>query len=94
MFTTSGRITGPKSIAPMFDCNGFVGVRFYFGKRTVSRVVVPVASDCTFSGQTTLHRKPGHGAANRRVHLQVVVYFRGNGYLKPRFAKSQVVTVG
>lgn len=94
VFTTAGRITGPKSIAPGFDCNGYVGVRMYFGKRDVSFVLVPVASNCTFSGQTTLHRKPGHGAANRQVHLRVVVYFRGNGYLKPRFATSQVVTVG
>jgi hypothetical protein len=60
----------------------------------LSRVLLPVAPNCTFSGQTILNRKPGHGARNRRVTLRVVVYFRGNGYLKPRFAKSQTVTVG
>jgi len=91
VFTTSGHISGP---VPAFDCNGYVAVRFYFGKRTVSRVLVPVAPNCTFSGQTTLNRKPGRGARKRRVALKVVVHFGGNGYLKPRFAKSQTVTVG
>jgi hypothetical protein len=91
VFTTSGHISGP---APAFDCNGQVAVRVFFGKRAISRVLVPVASNCTFTAQTPLNRKPGHGARNRRVTLKVLVYFRGNGYLKPRFAKSQTVTVG
>jgi hypothetical protein len=94
VFTTSGSIAGPSSIAPAFDCTGSVGVRFYFGKRDVSFVLVPVAPNCTFSAQTTLNRKPGHGARNRRVRLRVKVYFRGNGYLQPRSAKTQTVTVG
>jgi hypothetical protein len=94
VFTTSGRIAGPSSIAPAFDCNGYVTVRFYFGRRNVSYVLLPVAPDCTFSGQTTLTHKPGRGRRNRKVALKAVVYFRGNGYLKPGFAKSQRLTLG
>jgi hypothetical protein len=94
VFTTSGRIAGPSSISPAFDCNGFVGVRTYLGRRNVSFVLLPVTPECTFAGTTTFHRKPGHGARKRQVHLKVVVYFRGNGYLKPAFAKSQQITIG
>ncbi len=94
VFTTSGSITGPSVIAPQFDCNGYVAVRSYLGRRNVSFVLVPVAPNCTFSGQMTFTRKPGRGPRNRQVHLRVVVYFRGNGYLKPRFAKTQTVTLG
>jgi hypothetical protein len=94
VFTTSGRIAGPSSIAPAFDCNGEVAVRVFFGKKNVAFTLLPVAPNCTFSGQTTLTHKPGRGARNRKVALKVVVYFRGNGYLAPRFAKTQRVTLG
>ena len=69
-------------------------MRFYLGKKNVASTLVPLAPNCTFSGQTTLTHKPGHGAKNRKVILKVVVYFRGNGYLAPRFAKNQRVTLG
>lgn len=94
VFTTHGRIGGPASIPAAFDCTGNVAVRFYFGKRNISFELAPVASDCTFSVPTMLARKPGRGPRNRRVTLRVVVYFRGNGYLKPRFAASERVTLG
>ena len=94
VFTTNGRIGGPASVPSQFDCNGNVGVRFYFGKRNIAFSLAPVASNCTFSVQTTLMHKPGHGARNRRVTLRVVVYFRGNGYLRPHQAKVEHVTVG
>jgi hypothetical protein len=94
VFSTSGRIAGPSSIAPVFDCNGYVAVRAYLGHRNVSFVLLAVTPQCTFSGATTFNRKPGHGARKRKVNLEVIVYFRGNGYLKPGFAKIEHITLG
>ena len=94
VFTTSGRVTGPASIPAMFDCSGFVSVRYYLGKRSMSLVVVPVSSDCTYSSQATFTRLPGRGSRHRKVTLTIVVTFRGNGYLAPTRARNQKVVLG
>jgi len=94
IFTTSGAVTGPKSIPALFDCSGFVSVRFYLGKRSVALTVVPVQPNCSYSAQTTFTRLPGRGARHRKVTLNVVVTFRGNGYLLPRRARQRMVVLG
>jgi hypothetical protein len=94
VFTTSGKVLGPSSIPSTYACSGEVAVRFYLGKKNVAFTLIPVAPDCSFAGQTGFTHKPGHGAKNRKVTLKAVVYFRGNGYLAPRFAKAQRVTLG
>ena len=94
VFTISGKVSGPSSIPSMYACSGEVAVRYYLGKKNVAFTLIPVAPDCSFAGQTGFAHKPGRGAKNRKVTLKVAVYFRGNGYLAPRFAKTQRVTLG
>jgi hypothetical protein len=94
VFTTSGTVTGPKWIPALFDCSGFVSVRFYMGKRSVALTVVPVAPNCSYSAQTTFRRLPGRGSRHRKVTLNVLVTFRGNGYLVPRRARQRQVILG
>jgi hypothetical protein len=94
VFTTSGRVRGPASIPGQFACSGNVAVRLFFGRRSVAYELAPLQPDCTYSAQTTLARKPGHGARNRRVPLRVAVRFRGNGYLQTVSARPRYVTVG
>ncbi len=83
VLTTKGRLIGPASILPQFDCTGQVAVRYYLGRRTIAYFLAPVQPDCTYSTQMVFDRKPGHGPKNRKVKLVVAIRFHGNGYLKP-----------
>lgn len=92
VFTTAGRIRLPASIPAQFGCSGSVAVRFFTGHRGVSFLLVPVAPDCTYSGQTVFARRParGHG----RIRLRVAVRFRGNGYVQSVGQRRGHVTLG
>lgn len=92
VFTTSGRIKGPKWIPSAYDCRGLVSVTFRLGSKTVGSTLLPVASTCKFSGQTTFARLPRHHAAP--VALSVTVRYDGNGYLTPHKASRETVTLG
>jgi hypothetical protein len=92
--TTTGTLAGPRSIPALFDCSGFVAVRYVLGRRSVAVVVVPLQASCTYSAQTTFTRLPGRGRRHRRVTLTVAVRFRGNGYLTPLRARDQRVVLG
>lgn len=94
VFTTSGTITGLAGILPQFACSGEVKIRVLHGFRTVALSVAAVAPNCTFSAQTVLTRKPGHGPKRRRVSLVVLIHFVGNGYLAPAHAHPEPVVVG
>jgi hypothetical protein len=95
VFTASGRISGPASIPSIFDCNGEVSVKSFFGNRQVGSAVAPVQPNCTFSGPFTFRRKPpGHGPANRVVTLHVKIRFLGNGYLAPVSAPPKSIVLG
>ncbi len=94
VFTTSGHVGGPSWIPGTFDCTGYVAVRFYLGRRDLTFTLLPVAPNCTFSGQTAFSHLPGRGAANRRVKLTVFTRFHGNGYLTPRRGRARVVSLG
>jgi hypothetical protein len=90
-FTTSGSVIGPTSIPAMFDCHGNVSVRFLHGLRQVGFTLLPLQPNCTFSGQTVFARIPG---GHRPTTLTVLVRFVGNGYLTPRRAAVETVTLG
>jgi hypothetical protein len=92
-FTTSGSINR-RWIPGSFACNGAVTVKFLVGNRRIGVGLIPVAGNCTFSGQTTFHKLPRHGRVNRRVHLRVLVYYGGNGYLAPSRARTEHITMG
>ncbi|MGI8573066.1 MAG: hypothetical protein ACR2L9_10655 [Solirubrobacteraceae bacterium] len=94
VFTTSGTISGPSWIPAQFACTGQVKIRVLHGFRTVGLSVAAVAPNCTFSAQTVLTRKPGHGAKNRRVTLVALIHFLGNGYLARAHAHPETVVVG
>jgi phosphodiesterase/alkaline phosphatase D-like protein len=94
VFTTSGHVKGPKWIPGVYDCRGLVKVRFLLGRRTVGSTLLPMQSDCRFSGQTAFSRLPGHGKVRRPVGLTVIVRYNGNGYLTPRKASSEAVKLG
>lgn len=94
-FTAAGRISGPSSIPSMFDCNGEVAIKSFYGKRRVGYAVAPVQPNCTFSGAFTFRRKPpGHGPKNRVVKLRVEIRFLGNGYLAPVDARPKTIVLG
>ncbi len=92
VFTTFGHIQGPKWIPSTYDCRGLVTVTFRLGSRTVGSTLLPVASSCKFSGQTTFARLPRHHAAP--LGLSVTVRYDGNGYLTPHKASPETVTLG
>jgi hypothetical protein len=94
VFKTSGRVRGPSSIPSSLGCAANAVVRFFLGKRELVGTLMPVASDCTFSGQTVFHHLPGHGSRHRHVRLRVVVHFYGDPYLGPADARSITVQLG
>ncbi|MBV8712832.1 MAG: fibronectin type III domain-containing protein [Solirubrobacterales bacterium] len=91
VFTTSGSVKGPNWIPTVYDCRGNVTVRFLLGRRSVGATLVPLQPNCTFSGQAVFARVPGH---HRPATLTVRVRFAGNGYLTPRRAATETVTLG
>jgi hypothetical protein len=91
-FTSSGSIHGPSWIPSTYDCVGNVTVRFLLGTRRVGSTLIPLAPNCKFSGQTVFNRIPGHHGGP--VTLTVLVRFAGNGYLTPRRASAETVTLG
>lgn len=92
VFTTSGRVKGPKWIPSVYDCRGVVTVRFLLGRRTIGSTLLPLEPNCKFSGQTAFARLPRHH--RRPVGMTVVVRYNGNGYLTPRKARLESVTLG
>ncbi len=90
-FTTFGSISGP--FAAALQCNGNATVSYLLGRRQVAATVAGVQPNCTFAAAVTFARLPGRGKKNRTVRLKVQVHFNGNGYLTPRGARSQTVTL-
>jgi hypothetical protein len=88
-FTTTGQLTGGGFIPVAQRCNGSVGIRYFNGKRQLAFVVATVGSDCRYSGQVAFNKTGGKG----KVHLRIVVTYRGNGYLAAQ-KKIDHVTVG
>jgi hypothetical protein len=91
VFTTSGSVKGPNWIPSTYDCRGNVTVRFLFGRRQVGFALLPLGPTCRFSGQTVLAHRPGNASP---AGLTVRVRFAGNGYLTPRRASAETVSVG
>jgi phosphodiesterase/alkaline phosphatase D-like protein len=91
VFTTTGSLKGPNWIPGAYDCRGDVTVRFLLGGRQVGATLLPLAPNCTFSGQAAFARAPGKA---RPATLTVRVRFGGNGYLTPRRATAATVTLG
>ena len=94
VFTTTGSVKGPNWIPSAYDCRGLVKVKFQLGGRTIGSTLVPLQPTCRFSGQTTFARLPGHGKLHAPVGLTVVARYNGNGYLTPRKATAETVTLG
>ncbi len=94
VFTTSGQVKGPNWIPSVYDCRGLVTVKFLLGTRTIGSTLLPLQPTCRFSGQTAFARLPGHGRLHPPVGLTVVVRYDGNGYLTPRKASAETVTLG
>jgi hypothetical protein len=92
VFTTSGQVKGPKWIPSVYDCRGVVTVKFRLGRRTVGSTLLPLQPNCRFSGHTAFARLPRHHRAP--VGLVVIVRYNGNGYLTPRKARVEAVTLG
>lgn len=91
VFTTSGSIKGPKWIPGVYDCRGDVTVRFFRGRRLVGATLLPVQPNCSFSGQAVFTRVPGHA---KPANLAVFVRFAGNGYLTPKRAPTEAISLG
>ncbi len=93
-FTTSGQIKGPNFIPSIYDCRGNVAVHFLLGGRRIGSTLLPLQSNCKFSGQTVFNRLPHHGHLPRPVKLTVIVRYAGNGYLTPRKASPETIEEG
>jgi hypothetical protein len=91
VFTTAGSVKGPNWIPSGYDCRGDVTVRFLLGGRQVGATLLPLQPNCAFSGQTAFSSLPGK---SRPATLTVRVRFGGNGYLTPRRATAETVTLG
>lgn len=78
-FTTSGSLSGARSIPAAQRCTGNVGVRFYNGRRQLAFVVAPVQANCKFSVGASFRKLHGRGP----VRLKITVDYRGNGYVAP-----------
>jgi hypothetical protein len=78
-FTTSGSLSGARSIPAAQRCTGNVGVRFYNGRRQLAFVVAPVQANCKFSVGASFRKLHGRGP----VRLKITVDYRGNGYIAP-----------
>jgi phosphodiesterase/alkaline phosphatase D-like protein len=92
VFTTSGSVHGPSWIPSTYDCVGNVTVRYLLGTRRIGSTLLPLQPNCKFSGQTVFNRIPGHHGGP--VTLTVLVRFAGNGYLTPRRAGAETITLG
>ena len=91
VFTTSGSVKGPNWIPSAYDCRGNVTVRFFLGQRQVGFSLLPLGPTCRFSGQSVFTRRPGNVSP---AGLTVRVRFAGNGYLTPRRAPIETVSLG
>jgi phosphodiesterase/alkaline phosphatase D-like protein len=94
VFTTRGSVRGPSWIPGVYDCHGSVTVRFLLGDRRIRSLLLPLGPGCGFSGSTAFTHLPGHGTLHPPVTLTVRVRFAGNGYLRPRRATTETVTLG
>ena len=90
-FTTSGSIKGPNWIPGVYDCRGDVTVRYLLGSRVVGSTLLPLQPNCTFTGQGVFSHVPGKA---KPATLAVLVRFAGNGYLTPRKAPAESITLG
>jgi phosphodiesterase/alkaline phosphatase D-like protein len=93
VFTTSGRVTRPRSF-PTTACGGNVAMRFFLGRRQVAFSLIALQPNCTFFAQTTFQHLPGRGRHRHSVRLHVRIHFRGNGFLAPVNARTESVILG
>jgi len=79
VFTTRATVTGPGWIPASLGCTGSAAIRYFNGRHVVGFAVAAVQPNCTLSAQVSFRRKIGRHS----TPLQVVIHFRGNGYLAP-----------
>jgi len=79
VFTTRATLTGPGWIPASLGCTGSAAIRYFNGRHLVGFAVAAVQPNCTLSAQVAFRRKIGRNS----TPLQVVIHFRGNGYLAP-----------
>ena len=87
----SGFVLVPIGFRGFFFCRVIVTVLFLRGRRVLTTTLLPLQPNCTFSGQAVFARVPGH---HRPATLTVRVRFAGNGYLTPRRAATETITLG
>jgi hypothetical protein len=89
--TTLGKVAGPSRIPASLDCAGTVTVKVFAGRRRIAQGTSAVDPGCTFSVTTSIPRL--RGRAGRPRTLKVVTAFAGNGYLAPRTAGAETITI-
>jgi hypothetical protein len=90
LFTTFASVIGPASIPKSLSCFGNATIKYFLGGRQVAFTLAPMQPNCTFSAEMVFPHKFGH--QSRR--LRVKIHFRGNGYLAPSDARTEMVFIG
>ncbi len=93
-FTTFGHVRGLHGFPNSVACFQDVTVRFVLGHRQVALAFATVMPDCTFRTAVRFHHLPGTGPPGRRIRLRLLIHFRGNSYLRPANARTELVTLG
>ncbi len=94
VFTTNATVDRPFAFPPQLACVGNATIRYLLGHKQVASTLAPMQPNCTFSAGVVFNHLPGHGKKNRKVHLRVLIHFRGNGYLAPSDARPESVVLG
>jgi hypothetical protein len=93
VFTTQGRVENDTALTPdNLACTGTATASFYYGKRLLHRLAMPVGAACEFYGKSTFKRLPIKGIRNEK--LLVFLRFSGDHYLKGVVLKAETLTLG
>jgi hypothetical protein len=90
LFATAGTVIPQVALPPGIGCTGYVGVRFFAGRKAVAFRKVGLQANCTYGVQIGFRHLVHHAPAR----LRVVVRFQGNAYLRPGVAPVRRVRLG
>jgi hypothetical protein len=93
VFTTKGTVENDTTLTPdSLACTGTATASFYYGKKLIHRLAMPIGSACEFYGQSTFKTLPVKGIRDEK--LLVYLRFSGNHYLGGVVLKPETLVLG